>query len=141
MNALFNATQIKKHDAHFTRPFESAFPTAPFPRKYVHCVFDDEHDALQAVLTLLATNYDATTIHVLTGEEYMSTLEQRQTLLGFLTSMDMKEYMQEAGRGRSILVIRPENYEQLRQIRQLLVPHHARLMRYIDTWTTTELLA
>ena len=141
MNALFNTTQIHKNDAHLNHPVEQTFPTHPFPRKYVHCVFDDAHNANQAVLTLLAANYNAATIHVLAGQDYLATLEQRQTLRGYLTSMDMQEYVQKASQGHIMLVIRPESYEQLRQIRDLLVQHHAHLMRYIDTWTTTELLA
>ena len=119
---------------------ELAFPAAPFPRKYVHCVFDDAQNAVQAVLTLLAAGYGATNVHVLMSREYLTAMEQRQTLVGFLTFMDLKEYVQEANRGHCILVVRPRRYEQIRQVRHLLAPHHAHLMKYIDTWTTSELL-
>ena len=141
MNALFNATLRKKNDICLTHSMEPTFPANPFPRKYVHCVFDDGHDATQAVLTLLAASYAAASMYILVGQDYLDTLEQRQTFPGSLISMDMEGYVREARRGHSILVIQPKCYEQIRQLRHLLMPHHAHLMRYIDTWTITELLA
>lgn len=119
---------------------ELALPATPFPRKHIHCVFDVAQDAMQAAFTLLAADYGADNIHVLANQHYLAAMERRKTLLSFLTSMDINKYVQEAKRGRSILVVRPRRYEQVIQVRDLLVPHHARLMNYIDTWTTTELL-
>jgi len=34
----------------------------------------------------------------------------------------------------------PAMREQMKQVRDLLAPHHAHLMKYIDTWTVAELL-
>lgn len=119
---------------------ESALPPAPFPRKHIHCVFDDAQDAIQAILTLLASEYDADNIHMLINREYLVAMERRQTFLNFLLSMDLNKYIQEAKLGRTLLVVRPHSYEQIIQVRSLLFPHHARMMNYIDTWTTTALL-
>jgi len=56
------------------------------------------------------------------------------------SSMDYDVYLREARRGSSILAVRPASFAQLKQIRDLLVPHHAILAKYIDTWTAIELL-
>ena len=136
-----NVVKKNKNNVYLSQSFEATFPAAPFPRKYVHCVFDDVHDAVQAVFTLIAADYDANNVHVLTSQGYLEALERRQTLIGFLTSMDLKEYVQKISRGNAILVVRPSSYGQIMQVRHLLAPHHAHLMKYIDTWTTAELLA
>ena len=49
-------------------------------------------------------------------------------------------YLHEAMRGHHILAVRLSSYEQMKQVRDLLAPHHAHLMKYIDTWTVSELL-
>ncbi len=141
MNAeMMNAVKTRKTYKPLSLPSEQVFPTAPFPRKYVHSVFNDLPDAVQAVLTLLAADFEARDIHILASREYLEAVERGQTLLGSLTSMDLDEYLQEASRGRFILVMRPSSYEQIMQVRNLLAPHHAHLMKYIDTWTTVDLI-
>ena len=108
---------------------ERTFPAAPFPRKYVHSVFDDLQDARQAEHTLRAAGFDARDIHIMTGWDYVEAVERRQTLLSFLSSFDHDVYLREAQRGRRILVVRPSSYEQLEQVHKLLAPHHAYLMK------------
>jgi len=115
-------------------------PAAPFPRKHIHCVFDDPQDALQAFLTLLAAGYDARDIHILASRDYVEAVERGQTLLGFLSSIDLDEYLHESRRGHHILAVRLGRHEQMEQVRALLAPHHAHLMKYIDTWTVAHLL-
>jgi len=117
-----------------------ALPAAPFPRKYVHSVFVDLQDARRAALVLRAAGFDERDIHVLQSHDFVEALAQGQSALGFLTSMDYDVYLREASRGSSFLVVRPTRYAQLKQIRDLLAPHHARLAKYIDTWTVTDLL-
>jgi hypothetical protein len=119
---------------------ETLFPAAPFPKKYVHSVFNDPQDAVEAVFTLLAAGYDANTIHILSSQQYMEAVERGQTRFASLTSMDLDDYLEEASRGHAMLVMRPASYGQLMQIRNLLAPHHAHLMKYIDTWTTSDLI-
>ena len=119
---------------------ERTLPTAPFPRKYVHSVFDNSQDTLQAFLTLLAAGYSTRDIHILVGQEYVEAVERGQTLIGFLTSIDLDDYLREARRGCHILAVRLSRYEQIEQVRDLLAPHHARHMKYIDTWTVAQLI-
>ena len=95
---------------------------------------------MQASATLLAAGYDARNVHILASREYKEAVEQGQSLIAFLTFMDLDEYLQEASGGCYILAMRPCSYGQITQVRNLLAPHHARLMKYIDTWTATELL-
>jgi len=119
---------------------QRTLPAAPFPRKHVHCVFDDLRDAVQASLLLLESGYDGKNIHILANRDYVEAVEQGQTLISFLASIDLDVYLQEACRGHHILAVRLSRYEQMEQVRDLLAPYHAHLMKYVDTWTVTELL-
>ncbi len=119
---------------------ERALPETPFPRKYIHSAFNNPQDALQAFLTLLAAGYDTRDIHILAGQNYVEAVERGQTLMGSLTSIDLDDYLREARRGGYILAVRLYRYEQMEQVRDLLAPHHARHMKYIDTWTVAQLI-
>lgn len=70
----------------------------------------------------------------------MEAVERGQTLIGFLTSNNLNEYLYESRRGRYILAVRISRYELIEQVRSLLAPHHAHLMKYVDTWTVVDLL-
>ncbi len=115
-------------------------PATPFPRKYVHSVFADLQDAKQAALALRAAGFDERDIHLMQSRDLVEALAQSQSAFGFLGSMDYDVYLREASVGCTIMAVRPTGYTQLKQIRDLLAPHHARLAKYIDTWTATELL-
>ena len=115
-------------------------PAAPFPRKYVHSVFVDLQDARQAAQALRAAGFDERDIHVLESRNFVEAVSQDQSPFNIVTSMDYDVYLQEVNRERSFLAVRPASYAQLKQIRDLLAPHHAYLAKYIDTWTVTELL-
>lgn len=117
-----------------------ALPAAPFPRKYVHCVFDNLQDAIQALPTLFLAGYNANDLYLMTGADVVEVLQQGHTPLGFLCSFDYDSYLHEAVQGRHILAVRLSSYEQIQQVRDLLAPHHARHMKYIDTWTSANLL-
>ena len=121
-------------------PTKRMLPTRPFPLKHVHSVFARLQDARQAALALRNAGFDERNIHILESQDYMEAVSQGHSPLGFLTSMDYDVYLSEANQGRSFLVVRPTGYAQLEQIRSLLAPHRARLARYIDTWTMSELL-
>ena len=121
-------------------PLQPTIPANPFPRKHLHCVFDAWEDAARGYRILEEVGYNASNIHILTGEDYIGAIEHKQSLISFLTSGDIDIYRQEAQRGHHILVVHAVGYEQMKQLRNLLLPHHARLMKYIDTWTTVDLL-
>ena len=112
-----------------------------FPLKHVHSAFVNLQDARQAAFALLHMGFDARCIHVLESREYVEAVSQGQSFLGSLTSVDYDVFVREANRGRSFLIVRPANYAQLKQIRDLLALHHAHLATYIDRWTQAELLA
>jgi hypothetical protein len=124
---------------HLSVPSQRTFPAAPFPRKYVHSVFDDLPNAMQAVHALQAAGYDVRDIHLMASWDYMEAVERRRTLMDFLFSIDYDVYLHEARRGRYILAVRLSSYQQTAQMRDLLAPHHAHLIKYIDTWTVTDL--
>ena len=121
-------------------PTKRTLPAAPFPQKYVHSVFVDLQDARRAALALRNAGFGQRDIHVLESRDFVEAVSQGQSPLGFLTSMDYDVYLREASRGRSFLAVRPASFAQLQQIRALLAPHHAHLFRYIDTWTTVDLI-
>ena len=115
-------------------------PAAPFPRKFVLSVFVDLQDASQAAHALRAAGFDERSIHVLQRRDFVEAVAQDQSPFNLVTSIDYDRYLREASRGRSFLAVRPASYAQLKQIRDLLAPHHAYLAKYIDTWTLTDLL-
>ncbi|HYK84671.1 MAG TPA: hypothetical protein VEV19_04850 [Ktedonobacteraceae bacterium] len=136
MNTIPTLNTYKEEIVSTTR----TLPEAPFPRKYVHSAFDDLQDAVRANLALLEAGYDSKNIHILASKDYVEAMERRQTLLSFLLSSDLDVYLQEARQGHHILVVRLSRYEQMEQIRKLLAPQGAHLMKYVDTWSVTELL-
>src|SRR5260370_24815860 len=54
---------------------ERTFPAAPFPRKYVHSVFDDLQDAVQAVQALQTAGYYAGDIHFMASWDFVAAIE------------------------------------------------------------------
>jgi hypothetical protein len=119
---------------------ELTFPVAPFPRKYIHSVFNRLQDATHAMLAMHLAGYAASNIHIMTGEHFVEAVGRRQTVLSALFSSDYEMYLREARQGRWILAVRLPRYEQRNQVRDLLLPHHAHLMTYVDTWTMTTLI-
>jgi hypothetical protein len=115
-------------------------PATPFPRKFVLCVFLDIQEAMQAAFALSDAGFDSREIHILQSHEFVKSIMQDQSPFQIITSIDYDIYVREAHRGRFFLAVRPSNYGQLNQIRDLLALHHAFLANYIDTWTVTELL-
>ena len=126
---------------HFPVSSQRTLPAAPFPRKYVHSVFDDVQDAVQAVHVLRAAGYDGRDIHLMTSGDFVEAVERRRTFLDFLFSIDYDVYVHEARQGHHILAVRLARHEQKEQVRDLLAPHHAYLMKYVDTWTMTDLIS
>jgi len=129
---------------------ERAFPAAPFPRQYVHCVVDDLRYAVEAVYALRAAGYAAGNIHVMASWDYVEAVErryQRQNcltriltrILSFIDEDFSNAYLGAAQRGKHVLMVRLSDREQMEQVRDVFADHHAHLIKYVDTWTVTTL--
>jgi hypothetical protein len=103
-------------------------------------VFDNPDDAKRAAQALQNVGVASEDIHVLDNKGFTEAIERGQTPWSFLSSMAYDVYVQQARQGKTILAVPVSGQEQMRQVRDLLAPYHAHLMKYIDTWTTTELL-
>lgn len=130
---------------------QRAFPAAPFPRKHIHCVIDDLHHVVQAVFALRADGHDAQDIHIMSCWDYAEAVEQKRQgqshlskmLTRLLTLMDEgfgDTYLHEAMRGGHILMVRLSSNKQKERVRDLLALHYAYRVKYVDAWTTTDLL-
>ena len=64
-----------------------------------------------------------------------------EALMRFFSFLDdsFDVYLREARWGCHILAVRISRHEQIMQVRDALVPHHARHVKYIDTWTVADL--
>ncbi len=133
----------------FSVSSQRTFPAAPFPRKYIHCIIDDLHNAVQAVHALRADGFDTKDIHVMASWDFVEAIERRyqqksrlsRALMHlFINSGFCNTYLHHACRGHHFLAVRLSRYQQMEQVRDLLAPYHTHLMKYIDTWTIAELL-
>jgi hypothetical protein len=144
-----NSSTTYNGDAQSSLPVQQTFPTAPFPRKYVHSVIDDLQQAEQAVQALQAAGHDGSRIHLLAGQEFVAVVEHRiqqqsrlsDWLFRFFASTDDgfpgDVYMHEAQRGHFILVVHLMRAEQMEQVRDLLASYYAHHIKYIGTWAVT----
>jgi len=130
---------------------ERTFPANPFPRKHVHCVIESLDDAVKAVFTLRVAGYDAEDIHFMACwdfEDAVQRLHRHQNgfykmlkrLYAFMDEGFADVYLHEARQGHHILNVRLSGRDQLAQVGDLLASHQAYLMKYVDTWTVTDLL-
>lgn len=128
---------------------QRTLPSSPYPRKYVHCAFDDLQSAVNAVNALRAAGFDAGDIALMASWDFVEAVESEpqqharfsEVIIRLFSFVDdnFDAYLREARSGRHILAVRPSRHEQILQVRDLLAPHQARLVKYIDTWTVTDL--
>jgi hypothetical protein len=127
---------------------KQAYPANTFPCKYVHCAIDDLREAVQAVEALQAIGYDIKDISLVACWDFAEALERSyqqqnsfsQEFTHFIDAGVDNVYRQEAKHGHHILTVHLSSFEQIEQVRNLLAPHHAHLMKYVDTWTTADLI-
>ena len=110
-------------------------PAVSFPREYVLGVFIALEDAEQAAGALRTAGFSDQDIHVLEGKDFMEAISQDQSPFNIITSTNQDQYLAEMQRGRSFLAVHPANLEQLEQIRDLIAPYGAYLVKYNDTWS------
>ena len=132
-------------------PVQQTFPTPPFPRKYVHSVIDDLQQAEQAVQALQDAGCEARDIRLLASQEFVAAVEHRlqqqshfsEMLFRFFASTDDgfpgDVYLHEAQLGHLILLVHLKSIEQMEQVRDLLTLYRAHYIKYIGTWTVTDL--
>lgn len=147
---MINAKTSNEYEQ-LTVSSQRMLPAAPYPRKYVHSVFDDLQSAVQAVHTLRAAGYDARGISLMASWDFVEAVESQsqqhsrfsEALMYILSFVDdgFDVYLREARRGHHILAVRLSRYKQIAQARDLLAPHQAYLVKYIDTWTVADLSA
>lgn len=128
---------------------QRTFPASSFPRKYVLGVIDNLHDAAQTIEALQSMGYYAEDILFMTSWDFLHACaegEQQsagfsQSLLHVFNDRSFEDtYQREARQGRHFLAVRPSGYEQIRGVSTLLASHHAHVIKYIDTWTSADLL-
>lgn len=143
----------KTYDIREQAPVSSrrSFPAASFPRGYIHSIVEDLHSAVQAVYALRAIGYDARDVHVMAGWDYQDAVEQRSQqqgrlgralarLFSFFDEGLDDIYLREVSKGRHFLAVRLTSKEQMVEVRNLLVSCHAHHIKYVDTWTVTDLM-
>lgn len=141
-------TQIEQEELPVSS--EQTFPTAPYPRQHVHCAFNDLEQLVRAVHGLRAAGYAAENIHVMTSWDYVDAVRREQqrhnglaralrSLASLLDEGFSGVYLRAASQGQHVLAVRVSRSEQLAEVRDLLTFHRAQLIKYVDTWTVTDL--
>lgn len=129
---------------------EQTLPPAPFPQDHIHCVINDLPDAVQAVYALRDAGFAPQDIHLMSCRDYIAAVQQKyrqqiwpkRIFKRFLALLDEgfeHGYLKEAYQGHHILVVRLTHSKQVAQVRDLLISHAARHIRYVDTWTVAYL--
>ena len=115
-------------------------PAATFPNQYVLGTFITLQDAQQAADALRGAGFTDHEMHILEGPDFVEAISHDHSPLNIISSTIHDTYLPEVTRGRSFLAIRPASIEQLPQIRDLLLPHGAYLVKYVDAWSQRELI-
>jgi hypothetical protein len=131
------ATQVDENEQ---SQVSSKQPALHFPRKYVLAVLNNMQDAQGAADALRNAGFNGHEILVLESPDFVNAVGRDQLPSNIVTSKSHDMYLLEANRGRVFLAVRPNRTDQLMQIRDVLAPYGAYLVRYIDTWSQTELL-
>jgi hypothetical protein len=128
---------------------QQTLPVTPYPAKHVHCAFDDLKSAVRAVQALRAAGFDPEHVTLMASWHFVGAVDSytqqprrfSETIRHFLSFFDdsFDVYLREAGAGRHILAVRITRHEHIMQVRNVLAPQGARLVKYIDTWTTADL--
>jgi hypothetical protein len=142
MNDIDNPeTQMNESEqSQLSSASEQPVPASHFPREYVLAVFIKMQDARGAADSLRNAGFNGHEILVLESPDFVNAVGRDQLPSNIVTSASHDMYLLEANRGRAFLAVRPTSINQLMLIRDALAPHGAYLVRYIDTWSQSELL-
>ncbi len=141
-----NGAQSQKKEFPLTRP------GAAYPDNYVIAVIEDGKKAEDAVQSLLDAGISSEDIRLFESHEilkYAEDTEKNQSLLSriadvfqAITSDDDPHvliYVEEARRGHAILNVHVPRSEQIERVKDILVAHSARNIKYFGRWSITVL--
>ncbi|HLG62935.1 MAG TPA: universal stress protein [Ktedonosporobacter sp.] len=125
---------------------------AAYPKNYVIAVIEDDQEAQRAIRELQEAGIAAEDIHFLKSREVLESVEDTAVTRSFLSRIaDVFQavasdddahvliYVEEARRGRHIINVQAEKSEQVEMIKDILVKHHARTIKYFGRWAVTVL--
>jgi nucleotide-binding universal stress UspA family protein len=132
------------------RAFPLTRPGAVYPKHYIMAVIDEVKEAQDAVQALYKAGIPAEDIRLFESHEVLEYAEhtERTRSLGSriadvfqaITSDEdahVLVYVQEALRGHAILNVYAPTDEQVEQVKDILVAHHARTIKYFGRWAIT----
>ncbi len=133
-----------------TQNTRERFPTSSFPKDHIVAVLDIFEEAEQAVQDLQHNGYQAEHIFLFHGQDFIAARKATEQESGLTKLMHIFQgttdegftgsmYLEEAYQGHEILAVYEPHADQIERIRDVLDTHHARLIKYFDTWTTTDL--
>jgi nucleotide-binding universal stress UspA family protein len=134
------------------RAFPLTRPGAVYPKHYIMAVIDDVKEAQDAVQSLHKAGIPAEDIRLFESHEVLEYAEhtEKTRSLGSriadvfqaVTSDEDAHvliYVQEALRGHAILNVYAPTDEQAERVKDILVAHHARTIKYFGRWAITVL--
>jgi len=125
---------------------------AAYPKNYVIAVIDDIQEAQQAMRELQEAGIAAEDIHFFKSREVLESAEDTAATRSFLSRIadafqavasdddaHVLIYVEEARRGKHIINVQAGKPEQVEMIKDILVKHHARNIKYFGRWAITVL--
>ena len=132
------------------REFPLTQPGTADPKHYMMAVIDDVKEAQDAVQALRHADIPAEDIRLFERHEIIEYVEHTEKTRGLrsriadvlqaITSDDDAHvliYVEEALRGHAILNIYASTFEQAERVKDILVAHHARNIKYFGRWAIT----
>ena len=134
------------------REFPLTRPVDGYPKHYLMAVIDDVAEARDGVQALRNADIPAEDIRLFEKHEIVEYTEHtertrslRSRVVGVIQAFASDEdahvliYVEEALRGRAILNVYAPTSERAERIKDILVDHHARTIKYFGRWAITVL--
>lgn len=134
------------------REFPLSRPGAVNPHHYIMAVIDEEKEAQDAVRALQKADIPAEDIHLFERHkiiEYVEHTEQTRNLRSSIADVfeaffsdddaHVLIYVEEALRGHAVLNVYASTSEQVERVKDILVAHHARNIKYFGRWAISVL--
>ena len=134
------------------REFPLSRPGAVNPHHYIMAVIDEVKEAQDAVRALQKADIPAEDIHLFERHkiiEYVEHTEQTRSLRSSIADVfeaffsdddaHVLIYVEEALRGHAVLNVYASTSEQVERVKDILVDHHARNIKYFGRWAISVL--